>query len=160
VGIDPGTTLGYSVLDINANVIEIGSSKLLCFDSLVARLTKFGKVVIVGTDKQKTPSFVDRLKRKLGAKLVRPQEDLKVAEKNRLAFGYTVKNNHERDALSSAVFSYKKLKTLFSRIDSFLGLCDKGMYGNQVKELLLRKSNLNLPLALELAEGNVLKEKK
>jgi len=158
IGIDPGTTLGYSVLDINGNIIEVNSSKLFDFNSLVTRLTRFGKVAIVGTDKKKAPSLVGRLKRKLGAKLITPSEDLKVKEKSKLVLGCSVRNTHERDALSSAIFSYKQLKTLFDRVDSFLDSCNKKKYSNRIKELLLMKDSLNISSALELAEGKVKKQ--
>ena len=159
VGIDPGTTLGYSVLDIDSGIIEVGSSKLFNFDSLVAKLTSLGKVVIIGTDKRKVPAFIDRLRRKLGAKLITPPKDLKKKEKSSLAFGYKVRNTHEKDALSSAIFSYNKLKPLLNKIDSFLNICNKRKYSSAVKELLLIENNLNISSALQLAESSMLKKR-
>ncbi|MDP7141529.1 MAG: DUF460 domain-containing protein [Candidatus Woesearchaeota archaeon] len=159
VGIDPGTTLGYSVFDINGNVLETNSTKLLNLDLLTARLTSLGRIVVIGTDKRKVPAFIDKLRRKSGAKLITPSEDLKKEEKSRLASGYNIKNTHEKDALSSAVFSYNKLKPLFTKIDSYLNICKKSKYSNSVKELLLTENNLNISSALELVENSMLKKK-
>jgi len=60
-GIDPGTTVGYAFLDINGKPIKTGSSRELTFDTLIAKTTKLGRVVVVGTDKAKAPVYSDPL---------------------------------------------------------------------------------------------------
>ena len=103
-GIDPGTTLGYAVIDLEGNLVQINSSKNLDINSLISELIDFGKIVVIGTDKKKNPSFIERLGVKLGAKVIAPEYDLKVVEKRGLVKEYKTNNQHEIDALASAFF--------------------------------------------------------
>jgi len=61
LGIDPGTTLGYAALDINGNIIEISSSKLLNLNSLISKINNLGTSIIVGCDKKKTLILLENL---------------------------------------------------------------------------------------------------
>ena len=60
VGVDPGTTLGYAVLDVVSNLIKIKSSKKLNLNSLLSEIIYLGKINVVGTDKAKVHSLVER----------------------------------------------------------------------------------------------------
>ena len=60
VGIDPGTTIGYAVLDLDGNLIKIDSSKHITLSSLISGITAIGKVILVGTDKKAVPGFVKK----------------------------------------------------------------------------------------------------
>ena len=95
VGIDPGTTIGYAildmsetrsvsehaqehlVLDMNKNLITTGSSKQLDLNSLLSTITLYGKVIAIGTDKKKTPSLIEKFAAKTGAKNNISQRGLK-----------------------------------------------------------------------------------
>ena len=85
VGIDPGTTTGYAVLDIDGKLLHLNSSKQLDLNQLISQTINLGKAVLVGTDKAKVPNLVGTFATKLGAKIVNPDEDLKVEEKRRMA---------------------------------------------------------------------------
>ena len=80
VGIDPGTTVGYALLDVNGKVVKVDSSKGLDLDTLTAKIAAVGIPLVVGCDKAKVPSLVDKFSIKVGAKLVFPSEDIKVEE--------------------------------------------------------------------------------
>ena len=84
IGVDPGTTLAYAILDINGNLIKLRSSKNLSLSKLIFDTIKYGKIVIVGCDVAKVPGFVQDYAIKVGAKLIYPKEDLSVVEKRRL----------------------------------------------------------------------------
>lgn len=121
IGIDPGTTLAYSVLDIGGNILEIGSSKELNINKLISILIKKGFSLAVGTDVSPAPSFVEKLSKKLGAKLIVPDSDLKVDEKRSLTKKHSdsTKNIHESDSLAAAIFAYKSLKPLIEKTLKF-----------------------------------------
>ncbi len=119
-GIDPGTTVGWSLLDVHGKVIATGSQKELNRDSLVAKFTKYGKVILVGSDKAKIPSFVQETATKLGAKVVGPQQDLRVDEKRGMTAQYKFENAHEMDALASAQVALRKVQPLLAKIRTFL----------------------------------------
>jgi len=109
VGVDPGTTTGYAILDIQGNLKKLKSSKRLNLSSLIFEIIREGKVLIVGTDVKYVPSFIKSFANKLGAKLISPEENLRIIEKKRLIGDLKVKNLHERDALAAALFAHKKL---------------------------------------------------
>ena len=120
VGVDPGTTLGYAVLDTDGNLIKTKSSKELSLNSLISEVIGLGNVIVVGTDKAKVPSLVDLFSVKTGGRLIKPRGDLKVSEKKKLIFGYKVKDEHQADALASALFAYKGIMSLLKRINVFV----------------------------------------
>ncbi len=116
VGIDPGTTLGYAVLDVSGNVISVHSSRQHDLGWLITRITGFGRAIVIGCDKKNPPSLVEKLSISLGARLISPEDDLLVEDKRELTKGYKTKDSHESDALASALFVYARLRPLLRKI--------------------------------------------
>lgn len=139
VGIDPGITTGYAVLGINGELIRLDSSKQLDLNKLISETVNLGKVVLVGTDKVKVPSLVNAFATKLGARIISPQEDLKVDEKRKMTISFNLKDWHQGDALASALFAYKTTKTLLDKIDFFVEKNKKHEIKNKIKELVITK---------------------
>src|SRR3989344_1898034 len=104
VGLDPGITTAYAVLDIDGNPLSFSSSKELSLNPLISEITEYGRVIITGTDKQKIPSLIQEFAAKTGSRVLNPKEDLKVQDKKNMTSGFSLKNDHERDALASALF--------------------------------------------------------
>ena len=151
VGVDPGTTLAYAILDVNGNLIKLRSSKNLNLSRLIFDTIRYGKIIVVGCDVCKVPSFVQEYAIKIGAKIICPKEDLGVREKRGLVRG-KVKNRHQRDALASAIFAHKKIKNLLTKIDNYVKEKNKEEYADKIKELLLTKNGLNIERALKSLE--------
>ncbi|MFH1072519.1 MAG: DUF460 domain-containing protein [Nanoarchaeota archaeon] len=151
IGIDPGTTTAYAVLDLSGNIITVSSSKALDIKNTLAELLNYGKPVVVGCDKAKVPWFVDKICRSFGARLAWPREDLKKEEKKALVReqDYRAGNTHELDALSSALFAFDKYKSLFIRIDRFLQEKNLKEYAEQLKVFLVQNEDINMNAALE-----------
>lgn len=139
VGIDPGVTTAYAVLDIEGNLIELKSSKQLDLKILISEAMKIGRVVLVGTDKFKVPGLVESFATKLGARIISPEYDLKVDEKRQMIQNFSFDDEHQGDALASALFAHKRTKMLLDKIDFFAE--ENGKYGikNRVKELVITK---------------------
>jgi hypothetical protein len=116
-GIDPGTTVGYAALDTSGMPIMVSSAKGIGLDKLVQEITKEGRVIAVGTDRKKCPLLIERFAAKVGARLIKPKEDISVREKDRLTRG--ARNEHERDAIAAASFAYKELRPLLEKISVF-----------------------------------------
>ena len=136
-GIDPGITTAYAVLDIEGKLIKTNSSKNFDLNQLISEIIKIGKVVLVGTDKSKTPNLVYMAATKLGARIIGPHEDLKVDEKRRMIYGIKVEDDHQGDALAAALFAWKSLKPLLDKIDSFAKDNRKGEIKDRIKELVI-----------------------
>ena len=151
VGIDPGTTTGYAVLDIEGNLLHLSSSKQLDLDLLISETINFGRVVLVGTDKVKVPNLVKAFATKLGAKIVSPQEDLKVNEKRSVTNNFKLGDEHQSDALASALFAYKRIKPLLDKIDFFVKKSKKLNIKDTIKELVIIK-RISIKSAVSLIE--------
>ena len=135
VGIDPGITTAYAVLDIEGNLLHIKSSKQLDLNLIISEAIKIGKVVLVGTDKAKTPNLVEAFATKLGARVIIPPEDLKVDEKRKSINKFSFDDEHQGDALASALFAYREMKSLLDKIDFFAEKNKKQGIKNRIKEL-------------------------
>jgi len=152
VGIDPGTTLGYAILDLNGKLIKIDSAKELDLGSLISKVIYHGKVLAVGTDKQRTPSFVNDFAVKTGGIIISPKEDIKVDEKEKLTREYDFKGDHQKDALASAIFAYKRLKNLFNKIDEFVKTNKKENLKNKIVEIVIKNYGISIKSALDILE--------
>lgn len=139
VGIDPGTTTAYALLDMPGKIIALHSAKELSIDALIAKVTSAGIPVCVGCDKAKVPAFVERFAVQVSARLFSPSEDLRIDEKRALAKGRDFRNNHEMDALASAIFAFNRVESLFRRVDKFLESRKKPELSNKVKEIVVKK---------------------
>ncbi|HLC96801.1 MAG TPA: DUF460 domain-containing protein [Candidatus Nanoarchaeia archaeon] len=152
IGIDPGTTVGYAVLDINGNIVQLGSEKDLDLSSLISKIIQWGMPLIVAGDKQHTSDFVEKAAVKLGSRLICPEYDLKVVEKREMAQRFSTKNQHEIDAVAAALFALKKLSPLLHKIDVFVEHYGKKSIRNQLIHLVVGKE-LNIKDAAEFIEG-------
>jgi predicted RNase H-like nuclease (RuvC/YqgF family) len=152
VGIDPGTTQGYAILDINGNLIKADSARGAGLSELISNVTYYGRPVLVGTDKAKCPEQVYQFAAKTGSKIVCPYADLLISEKKVLAGGYEVRNDHEADALASAIFAHKKYSSMFYKISSYLRNANKDNISDEVKRLIILSDGLSIGDAIRIVE--------
>jgi len=153
IGIDPGTTLGYAVIDFEGELVKVHSGKNIDFNSLISRLISLGKPLIVASDKEYNPDLVSRVAVKLGARVIAPDYDLKVSEKRELVRDYETGNQHEIDALASALFALKKISPLLKKINIFVEHYKKEGIKQQLIEFVVGKE-LNIRDAAEIIEGH------
>ena len=157
IGVDPGTNLGYSIIDLDGNLIELNSSKLLNIADLTLNLIKFGRVAVISTDKANIPSYIKSLARRNGAVIISPEKDMLIEDKRDLIKSFKVTNTHERDALASAFFAYKKLNPLIDKIKRHLK--DKEYLFNDVFYLVI-KNQISVSEALkQLQPQEIIEEK-
>ncbi len=129
VGIDPGTTVGLAFVDLRGNVINVESGKNLSFSEIMYEIQDHGEPVIVATDKAQPPEMVKRIAGLTNARLYSPPEDLSHQEKLELVKKYSLKNQHEKDALAAALKAYNvysgKIRSMLKKLDfkkAWLGL--------------------------------------
>ena len=118
IGIDPGTTIGYAILDVDGNILEINSGKHLKLSWIISHLTEFGEPIIIACDVSKAPRLIEKIARRFGAKICCPKKDLSWPEKLRITKPYKrfVKNKHERSALSAALHAYESIHRVVEKI--------------------------------------------
>jgi hypothetical protein len=139
VGLDPGVTVGYALLDTSGNLVAVGSKKELSLDNLVKETSNYGRAILVGSDRAKAPGLVHEFAAKFGARIILPDKNLSARQKGRLAKDYVgsagASNEHEIDALASAVFAFKKIRRLLDRIARFT----KSSNADKVIETVIKK---------------------
>jgi hypothetical protein len=127
VGLDPGTTIGLAILDLNGNLIYLISQKNMSRNDLRELLYyNYGIPSIVGTDVPKIPRFVEKFANSTNALIYHPHKTLKVAEKIEIVDRYmgTQKSNlkvedaHQRDSLVSAIKAYQFFEKRFKKVVS------------------------------------------
>ena len=114
-GIDPGTTVGFAVLNLQGECIFSGSETHLDLRTLLSRVYEHGKPLLVGTDKAKVPHLVSAFSSKTGARIVSPKEDLTTLRKRELAPAYTG-TTHGFDALCSAQYAFHQLRSVIEKV--------------------------------------------
>ncbi len=113
---DPGTTVGLAVLDFNGKILLLKSKKGMGIDKVILEIERIGKPIVIATDKSDPPEMVRKLAANFGAILFSPEEDLSVEFKKEIAREYRIKDDHQRDALASAMYAYKKLKPKIEKV--------------------------------------------
>lgn len=116
VGVDPGTTVGLSILDLNGNLLHTGSVRAQSPAEVIAEISRVGKPVIVATDKAEMPAGVEKIRRSFAATPWTPKKDILIREKYDAVKGYEFADDHERDSLAAAVLAYKSFQTKFDNI--------------------------------------------
>ncbi|MBN2454106.1 DUF460 domain-containing protein [Candidatus Woesearchaeota archaeon] len=134
-GIDPGTTVGYAAMNTKGVVIAAGSGKGIGINELVSEITKEGRVIAVGTDKRKCPLLIEKFAAKTGARIIKPECDISVREKNLIK----ARNEHERDAIAAAGFAYKELNPLLQKIRAFVKKQEKEERIKDIMEIVVTK---------------------
>lgn len=151
VGIDPGTTTAYAILDTSGILLVTTSAKELKLDRIIRETALYGIPLLVGTDRRKCPSMVAKYAAKTGAIKVVPSYDLPETEKNSITRGINTENAHEKDAIASAIVAYRHYEPLLRRIERFLNEAGKMEFAEQVKSIVLQKK-ISMDKALKLAE--------
>ena len=152
VGIDPGTTSAYAILDVEGNLVEVYSSKELGLSELISLVIKKGLPIVVGTDKTKLPDLIERFAAKVGCKIVVPPYDLKANEKKELANGKRFKDTHQMDSLASAIYAYKKHVGTIKKINKYVDENSKKNMANEIITYVIREG-LSIQQAVALLEG-------
>ena len=118
VGIDPGTTLGLAMLDLEGKPIEVFSSKNYSISDAIRRIISRGTPLIVASDVTPTPSMVKKISKVFSSHIHELSESLSTEEKIALTKGegYEYRNVHERDALAACLYAFKRYKRKFAQV--------------------------------------------
>ncbi len=163
VGYDPGTTAALAIVDTSKNILYLKSKKEFSRKEIVEAITKKGKPIIIAGDKNPLSKNVEKLASSLGCKIFEPMENLSNLEKYNLVSNYldVVKNDHQRDALASALKAYANYSSMFkktSKTISYLGLAE---FYDKILGLLVKEEakNINESVNMVLNEIREKKEK-
>ncbi|MFX0115484.1 MAG: DUF460 domain-containing protein [Candidatus Hodarchaeota archaeon] len=123
VGLDPGITVGLSIIDLRGRVLEVTSKREFSTSAIVRTIGKFGKPVIVAADVRPIPSMVEKIARAFGATLIGPrQAETPVAEKRSRTeeFRELCSSTHERDSLFAALNAFDSISHSLKRTEEVI----------------------------------------
>lgn len=124
VGIDPGTTIGVAILDLDGRPLFIKSFKTPDREVIINTILSYGRPIVIAVDVSKPPEYVKKISTLLDTVLYTPERDIDVVEKQRIVSEYTerykveVEDSHARDALVAALKSYRSIKPLIDEVES------------------------------------------
>jgi predicted RNase H-like nuclease (RuvC/YqgF family) len=118
VGIDPGTTVGIAILDLDGNPVDVFSAKNYSLSDAIARIIARGRPLIIASDVAPTPAMVKKIGGLIASHVPELEESLSMEEKLALTKGegFEYRNAHERDALAASLHAFKQYKTKFAQI--------------------------------------------
>jgi hypothetical protein len=148
VGVDIGTTTAIAIFDLKNNLLSVESKREFLQSQIVNHILKFGKPLLIATDKAKPPIAISKLAASFNCKVFYPNHDLSVDEKENIIKVY-VKSEHERDAMASAIFAYRSFAILFSTIDKTLATKHMEEFSDKAKEMIINKKVKNIADAIE-----------
>ena len=144
VGIDPGITVGIAAIDLSGRIVALHSERNMPVGEVFRFISDVGHPVIVATDVNPAPGFVEKIARSFKANLFVPRESLRVEEKNELLrnLGVSVDDDHQRDALAAAYKAYLRLKPKLEHVDSKLREAGLTRKADEIKALVIQGYNL------------------
>ncbi len=148
VGIDPGLTIGLSIMDLNGKILKIGSYREASRGQIIREITNYGKPSLICVDVYPYPAYVEKISAVLNSRLYTPRSVMTVSEKNEISRklamqqGVNVKNAHQRDSLASAYKGYAKFRSEFEKIErNYRDVYDKSLR-DEIKNLLVKGKTL------------------
>ncbi len=153
VGFDPGTTAALAIIDTEGQLLFLTSKKEMSKKEILKNITARGKPIIVCADRNPLPHNVEKLASSFGCKVFYPITSLSGSEKIKLIedFSDKIKNDHERDALASALKAYKHYISLFYKARMELEKKELTKIYSDVLEKLITKEAENIEDAIELS---------
>ena len=137
VGFDPGTTCAIAVINLEGKLVFMESFKGGVPEA-IEKVRSAGTPVLVASDKRQMEG-VEKLAAAFSAVAFFPDHDLSVREKQEMTRGYPCRDSHERDALSAALYAYRKHRRVIQRIRKREG---------EIFKILLKKEEANISNAV------------
>ena len=110
IGIDVGTTTAIAIFNLEGNLLFLNSKKEYKTSEIIRDIIKFGRPILICTDKNKIPKKVKKIASIFSCKIFYPSKNPSQIQKYRLTKNFEYKNYHERDAIFSALKGLKKIR--------------------------------------------------
>lgn len=118
VGIDPGTTTAVAIVGLGGEVLDVLSTRTADTADVTEWIIERGRPIIVAADVTPMPETVEKIRRSFDAAAWTPERDLPVDGKQHRTREEGYDNDHERDAMAAALFSFDDYEDRFERIAS------------------------------------------
>ena len=106
VGVDPGTTTGVALVDLDGHLLDVLSTRTADTADVIEWIVERGRPVLVAADVTPMPATVDQVRRSFDAAGWEPDSDIPVDEKQHRTREAGYDNDHERDAMAAALYAH------------------------------------------------------
>jgi len=154
VGIDPGTTCGLAVLDLDARPILIESSKGTTRDTIIHKISEVGDAIIVASDVSPAPDFVRKVASSLNTIIFTPEVAIESTEKHLIVQDYAVQHGiksldpHSHDALAAALKAFHNYSVKFRQVEACVRALGRPVPLDEAKALVVRGHTIKRALDL------------
>ncbi len=142
LGIDPGTTAAICLLTLNGSIHTLISRKGLTRADIIKAVYERGMPVLIASDVPQAPNLVEKIASSINVSVYTPERPIAVSDKQELAREYSkhtkIRNAHERDALTAAVYAYRSIKPKMEQIDRKIREEQLQLNRNHLKALVIR----------------------
>jgi hypothetical protein len=143
VGIDPGTTIGYAIFDLDMNPVLVGSKREMSKEELADIIRKMGKPSLLACDVNPAPDLLLKLASYFNTRIFIPEKDMGDREKSELVKGMEFSNEHEMDAAAAAVKAFRFYENKLRQIDRILREKGLSKKAGEIKHLVLNNTSLS-----------------
>ncbi len=158
LGIDPGITAALCLVSLDGRVSFLASRKGLTRADIIRLVYQHGVPVIVATDVTPVPHLVKKIASTVNVAIFTPERPIPVAEKQEMAREFSqeaqIKNAHERDALTAAIYAYRSVLPRLEQIDQKVREEQLVVDRNHLKALVIRGMTVNEALASSRSRGS------
>ncbi len=123
-GIDVGLHTSIALLDLDGKIISLDTLVNAENSYVIDHIMDFGNVLVLSTDKAKAPSRMKKIANSISAKILLPSKNLTKKKKRILVSKFLEEeikmNDHEKAALASAIFAYKRFVPSFKKLQDKL----------------------------------------
>jgi len=146
VGFDAGLNSALAILSINGELLHLSTFRGYDKGVIIRQILKNGRPILIASDKKETPKAVKELARTFGCRILRPRRDLSREEKEEIVKECKdkIEDDHQLDALASALFAYRRIKKKIELVERYLRERGLDEYRDSVIYYLFKLKGLNL----------------
>jgi predicted RNase H-like nuclease (RuvC/YqgF family) len=146
-GIDVGLHTSIALLDLAGDIIYLDTLIHPQNSDILERMIKMGNVLVLSTDRAKPPSQAKKIAASISAKMILPAKNMTKKKKRLLVEDFIKKgraevkkrmNDHEKAALASAIFAYRRFRPGFKKLEDRLKKENEANLERKRGELFLR----------------------
>lgn len=146
-GIDVGYHTSVALLDLGGNVVFLDTFIHPQNSDVLDRMTELGNVLVLSTDRARPPSQARKIAASISAKMLLPAKNMTKKKKRLLVEDYMEErteqirkrmNDHEKAALASAIFAYRRFRPGFKKLEDRLKKENEANLESKRRELFLR----------------------
>jgi len=151
VGLDAGLNSALAILSLSGDLLFLETFRGYNRGEIIRKIIKFGRPILISTDKRETPKAAKEIASSFGCRILRPRRDLSREEKEEVTRDYKdlIKDSHQLDALSSAIFAYRKVKKKIEAVERYLMRRGLISYLDEVVYYLFKLRGVNIEQVIE-----------